>query len=160
MPDDLPLPRWVYVPGAGGAADRESLDRVKALVPARFDQAMPPDHPALTYGLALNDAGFFWECHEILEAVWKAAAQGGRDRILLRACIQIANANLKQAMGQPRAVQRLLGEALAELDELARRRTSQQASGFADVFPVFAVRERLGQAMPVTAIKLRPDKGT
>ena len=119
--DNLPLPRWAYVPGRGGAADRDTLAAVKALVPARFDAGVPHDDPALRYGLALNDAGFFWECHEILEAVWKAAPQGGRDRILLRACIQTANANLKHAMGQPRAAARLFAEALAELHECAVR---------------------------------------
>ncbi len=121
MSDDLPLPRWRYTPGTGNQPDREILERVKALVPLRFESHVPLDHPALLYGLALNDQGFFWECHEILEAVWKAAPQGGRDRILLRACIQIANANLKQVLKQPRAVARLLTEAIGELDELNRR---------------------------------------
>ena len=48
-------------------------------------------------GFALNDHGFFWESQQILEAVWAAAPQGGRERILLRACIQIAAANLQAA---------------------------------------------------------------
>lgn len=157
MPDHPPSPRWVYVPGQGGAADRETLDRVKALVPARFDHVVPSDHPALTYGLALNDAGFYWECHEILEAIWKAAPQGGRDRILLRACIQIANANLKGAMDQPRAVARLLDEARAELDELLRRRSDGQEVGFADSFPTTRLRGRLRPAAPVVAIKFSFD---
>ena len=64
---------------------------------------MPARHPALRYGIALNDAGYFWEAQEVLEAVWAAAPQGGRERILLRACIQIANANLKLRMRKPHA---------------------------------------------------------
>ncbi len=40
---------------------------------------------------------------EILEAVWAAAPQGGRERILLRACIQIATANLRLRMQKPHA---------------------------------------------------------
>ena len=132
MPDP-PWPRWVYVPGRGGAADRETLERVKALVPARFDRNVPMDHAAFLYGVALNDRGFFWECHEILEAVWKAAPPSGRDKILLRALIQVANANLKQVMGQPAAVARLFTEALAELDEVSRRRSD--CDGIAALFP-------------------------
>lgn len=148
---DLPLPRWVYVPGKGSEPDRERLERVKVLVPARFDAVVPADHPALVYGLALNDRGFFWECHEILEAVWKAAPQGGLDRILLRACIQIANANLKHAMVQPRAVARLLAEAAAELDELAVRQSADD--GFAARYPAPALRRRLQDpARPVHLI--------
>lgn len=129
---DVSLPRWVYRPGRDAAPDRETLDRVKASVPSRFDGFVPAELPALVYGLALNDEGFFWECHEILEAIWKAAPQGGHDRILLRACIQIANANLKAVMEQPRAAMRLVAEALAELDELKRR--GPAGEGFAASF--------------------------
>ncbi len=76
-PSSLPLPRWVYVPGEDAEADHATLAQAKALVPARFEGFVPASHPALRYGLELNDAGFFWECHEILEAVWAAAPQGG-----------------------------------------------------------------------------------
>ena len=65
--------------------------------------------PALRYAIALNDRGYFWESQEILETVWAAAPQGGRERILLRACILIANANLRLRMQKPHAAARLLG---------------------------------------------------
>lgn len=131
---DLALPRWVHTPGET-EPDNEMLSRVTALVPDRFDQFVPHDHPALRYALALNDAGFFWEAHEVLEAVWKAAPKGGRDRILLRACIQIANARLKQRLDRPRAVARLLDDARAELVELERRKASPSyLNSFAERF--------------------------
>ena len=63
----------------------------------------------------------------MLEAVWAAAPQGGRERILLRACIQIANANLRLRMQKPHAAARLFGEALGELD-CARLRKAQPAA--------------------------------
>lgn len=139
----LPLPRWVYTPGGALPPDEAVLAHAKALVPQRFDRCVPQDHPALAYALALNDAGFFWEAHEILEAVWRAAPQGGRDRILLRACIQIANAGLKHRLGRLRAVARLLAEAQAELDELALRENTPHGAGFADGYPVAKLRQRL-----------------
>src|SRR6476660_3746525 len=119
----LPLPQWAYVPGeaAEADADHDTLWHAKALVPSRFRDFIPARHPALRYGIALNDAGYFWESQEVLQAVWAAAPQGGRERILLRACIQIASANLKLRMQKPRAAARLLGEALAELETLAAR---------------------------------------
>ena len=93
----LPLPQWAYVPGetAEAEADHDTLWQAMVPVPSRFQDFVPARHPALRYGIALNDAGYFWESQEILEAVWAAAPQGGRERILLRACIQIASANLK-----------------------------------------------------------------
>ena len=46
----------------------------------------------------LNDRGYFWEAREILEAMSPAAPQGGRERILRRASILVANANLRLRM--------------------------------------------------------------
>ncbi len=118
-------------------------------MPPRFRDYVPARHPALRYGIALNDAGYFWESQEILQAVWAAAPQGGRERMLLRACIQIANANLRLRMQKPNAAARLLGEALGELDALGVRRAT--ADGFADGFPTAAlaalVRSKLTQAL-------------
>src|SRR3979411_1260157 len=109
---NLTLPRWAYVPGVETEADHETLAMAKALVPARFNGFVPARHPALRYGLGLNDAGFFWESHEILEAVWAAAPQGGRERILLRACILIANGNLRLRMEKSGSAGRVFGGAL------------------------------------------------
>src|ERR1700676_1209698 len=138
---NLPLPRWAYVPGesADAEADHDTLWHAKALVPSRFRDYVPARHPALRYGIALNDAGYFWESHEVLEAVWAAAPQGGRERILLRACIQIASANLKLRMRKPHAAARLLGGALVELKALGARRVTAQGDGFVDGFPTAAL---------------------
>ncbi len=132
----LPLPQWAYVPGetAEAEADHDTLWQAMALVPSRFQDFVPARHPALRYGIALNDAGYFWESQEILEAVWAAAPQGGRERILLRACIQIANANLRLRMQKPRAAARYFGEALVELDTLGRN-AAAAGDGFVEAFP-------------------------
>ena len=137
----LSLPRWAYVPGetAENDADHDTLWQAKALVPSRFRDFVPARHPALHYGLALNDHGFFWESQQVLEAVWAAAPQGGRERILLRACIQIAAANLKLRMLKPHAAARLLGEALGELETLSLRKAVAGGDGFADGFPTAAL---------------------
>src|SRR5258705_11702680 len=97
----------------------------------RRDSRTSSRHPALRYGMALNDAGYFWEAQEILEAVWAAAPQGGRERILLRACIQIANANLRLRLQKPRAAARFFGEELSEI-EILRANASTAVSWFAD----------------------------
>ena len=136
----LPLPQWAYVPGetAEAEADHDTLWQAKALVPSRFQDFVPARHPALRYAIGLNDAGYFWESQEILEAVWAAAPQGGRERILLRACIQIANANLRLRMQKPRAAARFFGEALGELEMLGRNATAA-GDGFVDAFPTAAL---------------------
>ena len=148
----LPWPRWAYVPGeiAEVDADYETLDMAKTLVPPAFRGYVPARHPALRYGLALNDRGYFWEAQEILETVWAAAPQGGRERILLRACIRIANANLRLRIGKLTAAARLFGEALAELNALALRKATATGDGFVESFPVPALtallQAKLGRA--------------
>jgi len=134
---NLPLPGWAYVPGetAESEADHDTLWQAKALIPAQFFGHVPARHPALRYGMKLNDAGYFWEAGEIIEAVWAAAPQNGRERMLLRACIQIANANLKLRTLKPHATARLFGDALAAINDLLARRVVTQGDGFADRFP-------------------------
>ena len=60
---DLPLPRWAYVPGetAEADADQDTLSQVKAWCRRDFRDYVPARHPALRYGIALNDRGYFWE---------------------------------------------------------------------------------------------------
>lgn len=141
---NLPLPRWAYVPGETDEAnaDYETLAQVKLLVPSRFHGHVPARHPALRYAMSLNDRGYFWESQEILEAVWAAAPQGGRERILLRACILIATANLRLRMQKPHAAARLLREALGELQALGSR--SLGGDGFADGFPAAVLAGLIG----------------
>ncbi len=141
----LPMPRWAHVPGEAyeADADYETLAQVKLLVPSAFRGYVPARHPALRYGLALNDRGYFWEAREILEAVWAAAPQGGRERILLRACILIANGNLRLRMAKPGSAGRMFGEALTELRTLGQRKATAPGDGFADGFPIDALASAL-----------------
>src|ERR1700744_1577576 len=138
---DLPLPRWAHVPGEADEADAdyETLAQVKLLVPPAFRGYVPARHPALRYGIQLNDRGYFWEAREILETVWAAAPQGGRERILLRACILIANGNMRLRLEKPNSAARLFGEALAELRALGQRKATGSGDGFADNFPTDAL---------------------
>jgi predicted metal-dependent hydrolase len=127
----LHLPRWTHLPGTTPEADREPLEAAKALVPITFADGVPADHPAFRYGLRLHDGGFFWEAHEVWEAVWKAAPKNGCDRLVLRALIQLANAKLKLRMSRVRAAARLVEEARAELAEAGRRGCAAETGGLA-----------------------------
>jgi hypothetical protein len=157
--NNLPLPRWAYVPGETvpgesyeADADYEALAQVKLLVPAAFRGYVPARHPALRYGIMLNDRGYFWEAREILEAVWAAAPQNGRERILLRACILISNANLRLRMEKPGSAGRLFGEAFQELRALGVRKATAAGDGFADGFPIDALAALLKARMDKSSL--------
>jgi len=150
----LPLPRWTYVPGESNeiCADQDTLWQAKSLVPSRFRGYVPARHPALRYAIALNDSGYFWESQEVLEAVWAAAPQGGRERTLLRACIQIATANLRLRVSKPHAAARLFGEALGELKHLGERKTMAAGDGFVDGFPIAALARLLKTKLELSVL--------
>ena len=84
---------------------------------------------AYRYGARLYVEGFFWEAHEVWEAVWKASSQNGVERLLLRGLIQLANAALKLRMGRGNAALRLLLEADTLLGETAAAAGSEVAAG-------------------------------
>ena len=72
---------------------------------------------AYRYGASLYVQKFFWEAHEVWEAVWKACSPNSIERRLLRGLIQLANAALKLRMARPKAALRLLREADEVLGE-------------------------------------------
>jgi hypothetical protein len=145
----MAMPRWAYNPRADRAPDREALETAKKLVPLRFNRFVPADDPAFLYGLALHDGGFFWEAHEIWEAVWKAAPMNGRDRIALQALFQIANAGLKQRQARPRAAARLIDETKGHLSELILRGGTSEPKSVAACLRAEALREELQKGLEI-----------
>ncbi len=115
------LPARRHLPGSATVPDRAPLDAVKALTPQRVTRDTWRDAPAYAYGLHLHAHGFFWEAHEVWEAVWLATAPNWQERHLLAGLIQLANASLKLEMAQPKAALRLLR---ASQDHLAECRNS------------------------------------
>src|SRR5829696_7029163 len=124
----LPLPARAHVPGSGSAPDRAPLEAAKRLVRKPAVAAWQGD-AAYRYGARLYVEGFFWEAHEVWEAVWKVSSQNGVERLLLRGLIQLANAALKLTMGRGNAALRLLIEADALLGDTAAAAGSEVAMG-------------------------------
>ncbi|XUJ36505.1 DUF309 domain-containing protein [Bradyrhizobium japonicum] len=137
----LPWPRWAYVPGETGGvdADYETLDLAKALVPRRSAATCRRAIRRCATGSRSTTAAISGNSQEVLEAVWAAAPQGGRERILLRACIHIANANLRLRMQRLHSAARLFGDAQAELRALNSRKAAAGGDGFVESFPIPAL---------------------
>ncbi len=114
----FPWPPYGHVPGRNPRHAAALFAPVKAATPGETRSDTAAANPAWRHGLALLDAGLFWECHEALEPVWMNARPNSRERILVQAVIQIANAGLKRAMDRPRAAERLTAIALDLIGEL------------------------------------------
>lgn len=108
-------PPHAYVPGVTARHAEDLFDDLKR-IDGPLDQSR-----AWQAGRAFLTEGFFWEAHEVLEAVWMAARPNSAEKCLVQGLIQIANARLKTRMGQPRAALRLRRLAERDLAEAFRR---------------------------------------
>ncbi len=111
---DIALPSHPHVPGSGSEPDLAPLEHAKRLAPTVTRASDWQGNHAYLYGHDLLRAGYFWEAHEVWEAVWLAAPANGPERLLLQALIQRANARLKVRMDRHNGAARLQ----AQVEEL------------------------------------------
>lgn len=104
---DHPVPPHAYVPGTTPRHPEGWFDTIKASVTEDVPVQNLHDTAAWQAGRAYFDAGYYWECHEVLEAVWMRTPEGSQERDMTQALIQLANARLKIKMQKPRAAWRL-----------------------------------------------------
>lgn len=102
-----PLPAYRHLPGVNTRPEGGIVEEMAALAPGVTDPAAAAANPAWGYGLRLLRHGYYWEAHEVLEPVWFNAAPNSRERFLVQAVIQLANALLKAELGRRNAALRL-----------------------------------------------------
>jgi len=105
--NSIALPHYRHLPGKNERPDTSELDNVIAQASAHTTDSSAAENIAWWYGLRLIDHGFYWEAHEVLEAVWNRAAPNSRERHMVQALIQLANTKLKVILQQPKAAARL-----------------------------------------------------
>lgn len=107
--DQSPLPP--LPPHVPGRNERPAEDLFEAVKQQALDPTSDDTHHnncCWQYGLHLFNNGYFWEAHEVWEAVWMLAPQNSRERVLLQGVIHLANAALKRKMDRPTATVRLI----------------------------------------------------
>ncbi len=120
---DRPLPRYRFVPGHGPHPFRHPNGHA-------YTDGSPPDAPhwdsqapwtedfEWLRGLDLFDHRYWWEAHEVWEAIWHQVPRGSPYSELLQGLIQIAAALLKSHMGSKRAAERLLARGWTRLEHV------------------------------------------
>jgi len=103
----IPLPPFAYVPGESKRHDENTFDAIRNSVAAGMSESELTDSTAFKAGLLFLQHGYYWEAHEVLEAVWMVAAPNSAARSLVQGLIQVANAKLKARMGRASACVRL-----------------------------------------------------
>ena len=119
MPEVL-RPAHAYVPGLTARHPEGAFDPLKVGIKSGMTEAEMADSLAWQAGLAYRADGYYWECHEVLEALWLVAPEGPL-RSYLQAVIQMANAQLKEKMGRPKAARRLADIVCALLQDCSGR---------------------------------------
>jgi len=114
-----PLPDYRHVPGRTPHPTRDpdghSYEQPEPTLPSLNEVAWSEcDH--YLHGIDLFNAGYWWECHEVLEALWHAAGIGTPAGHALQATIQCAAAHLKTRTGQLAGGHRLLGHAAKHVE--------------------------------------------
>lgn len=102
------LPPYTYVPGGRvphPVSDPRGHSHGETAPPTRpiADDAWRESSDYLR-GVALFNAGFYWEAHEVWERLWHAHHRVGPVAEILRALIKLAAAGVKVRQRQPRGV--------------------------------------------------------
>ena len=104
---ELELPVHAHLPGENARHPEGFLDHVIDLAPDTTHSNDASRNIPFQFGLRLLEESYYWEAHEVLEAVWMNAVPNSKERHLLQGIIHIANASLKFRLKRLNAAQRL-----------------------------------------------------
>jgi hypothetical protein len=113
--DPIPFPPHAYVPGKTPRHAEGWFDDIKSSVTEMTPNDRLHETRAFRAGMLFFEHRYYWECHEVLEAVWLRTKAHSVERHMVQALIQLANARLKLLMGKPRAARRLCDMVLVHL---------------------------------------------
>ena len=99
-------PEHAYIPGRTVRHPEYLFDRFKP--EADLPDALLSSCTAWYLGLSFFAEGFYWEAHEMWEAIWLRLEHAVPERAMVQSLIQLANAGLKVRMERPKAQARLL----------------------------------------------------
>jgi hypothetical protein len=108
MPNSTPLPPYSYVPGGPwphpiSSPQGHSFGRVVSKI-ARPGEIEGASSPEFLRGIALFNAGYYWEAHEVWEGLWHAYGRTGVLADVIKALIKLAAAGVKVREGQEHGV--------------------------------------------------------
>jgi hypothetical protein len=104
---DIDFPPYPYVPGRCPRYSGYTFNEIKASVTPDIAPHDLGKTRAFLAGRAFYDAGYYWECYQVLDPVWMQTEDPSPERDVVLAFIQLANARLKLLSDRPRAAWRL-----------------------------------------------------
>lgn len=109
-------------------------------------------------GLALFNAGRFFECHEVWEELWKSAA--GTERLFIQAMIQAAVAILHAERGNYRGARSVWAKARGKLDAMPPVHMGIALDEFRDAVEAFIASAPRGDPTAASPPRIRATSPT
>ena len=103
-----PLPSHVYVPGKTPRHAEDAFEAIKADLSVDIPTQYLCDTDAFHTGMFYLESGYYWEAHELFEAVWMLCPTDAPERSFVQGIIQVANACLKRKMDRPKAANKII----------------------------------------------------
>jgi len=104
---EFPLPAYRHLPGQNARPTDALLESIASQASSLDASGDVSQNAPWCYAIRLYNEAYFWEAHEVLEALWNCARPNSRERYLLQCLIQLSNARLKLELGQTKAAKRL-----------------------------------------------------
>jgi uncharacterized protein len=106
--ESLPLPAYSFVPGGPwphptGSPQGHSFGRERSTL-APIDTIKTVDSAPFLRGIALFNAGYYWEAHDAWESLWHAHGRRGVVADVIKALIKLAAAGVKVREGHDHGV--------------------------------------------------------
>ncbi len=114
-------PPYAHVPGVNQRHAPNLFEPLKSCIDEEVRIEELRTSVTWLQGQAFLREGYYWESHEVLEAVWLKCNPNTVERMIVQSLIQLANAGLKKKMQRENAFRRLLKMAEDLFEESARR---------------------------------------
>ena len=130
-----PLPPYAHMPGTTPHPRRDVSGHSHGITePASgsWDPEAWRGNELWLHAADLFNRGYWWECHEALEALWRAAPRGAVERRFVQGLVLVAAAYLNRARGKP-AADRQAQRGLERMDAAAPAFMGLDVGAFARV---------------------------
>ena len=130
-----PFPAYRFIPGQSPHPRRDALGHSYSQ-PEPTCRNVPAERwfesEDYLFAVDLYNHGYWWESHEVLEALWHAAGHATPEGEFYRALIQFDAACLKRAVGKNAPAQRLLQRGLERLSKFPRQYMGVNVTAFSE----------------------------
>lgn len=116
-----PFPPYRFVPGQSPHPRRDPKGHEYGQ-PEPHVSPFPPEQwnqsAEYLYGIDLYNFAYWWECHEMLEAIWHAVGHTTQQGQFLQGVIQVSAANLRRFIGNAETAKAMAGEGLRRMQDI------------------------------------------